>query len=124
MARSHEPRSLFSRDNFLKYLERSSKDEDNPLYAWWAFVICRERGAPLPKWVLAYLDHCAANLLRGELQQNALGLKKSGHKFRRFETTWRNLRISMKLESLLNRYPQRSVESLIEQLASEDHFGI
>ena len=114
---------LFSQRNFQEFLQHEFEADKNPFYLWWAFQIARESRSSVPRWVLAYLDQCAANLLKGETPDQALSLTQAGHKRRRFETAFRNLRIRMKLERLRTRYPDRSIETIIGQLATEPHLG-
>jgi hypothetical protein len=47
---------------YLERFEEAFREEDNPLFAWAAFCIARERRRPIPEWVLQYLEGAAKRL--------------------------------------------------------------
>ncbi len=48
----------------LRNMKDRYQADPNPLYAWQAYALCRERGMPVPEWVLKYLDTAVGDILQ------------------------------------------------------------
>ena len=60
------------------FLELWYEKTQNPYFAWSAYKFFRNTNRPVPKWVLAYLDDSASNLLSGKDPLASLDFEKQG----------------------------------------------
>jgi hypothetical protein len=68
-----------SKINFYEgYLFERYFEEHNPVYAWEAYKICREKRRPVDKWILEYFDHVTSGMMA--LVDEAKGTQKGSDK--------------------------------------------
>ena len=110
----------------LPYLGFSFADADNPYFAWEAYSLCREFGAPVPDWVLVYLDRAARALLSGEDERRALGFKsergRSG-KLKEYRRVERDVRLALDVDRELRSMPQSKLVIACELVAERHNEG-
>jgi hypothetical protein len=82
----------------IESLHRQFLDDGDVFHAWEAYRYARRETRPLPDWVAAYFDDCAAALLAGTPASEALSLPRHERggpgKLRQRETARRNREIA------------------------------